>query len=252
MNVQPAILSKDDAILVLTKPAGMSVHATNPGEDAGTLVEWLSAEYPNLEHTFPKPAGDIWRPGIVHRLDKDTSGVMVVARTPEALQNLQDQFRARTTAKVYRALAFGETDTQGEFSGLISRSDADPTRQETKRMTFSWSKGSPKEAETHYQRLNFNLERGVSLVELKPKTGRMHQLRVQLADATWPILGDERYGTKPSQRVSAELGITRQMLHARKLSFTHPTTNQPMTYCAEYPEDFANTLKQLSFPVEEC
>ncbi len=260
---EPIILHEDDALLVIAKPAGMSVHptspeatsgrgATNPGENEGTLVTWLDYRYPDFSIEFPKVAGDIWRPGIVHRLDKDTSGVMVVAKTQLALTNLQNQFRERQTKKIYRALVIGETGEQGEFSGLISRSDEDPTRQQTKHLSFSWSKGTPKSAETNYSRLAYNQKRGVSLVELKPKTGRMHQLRVQLADAGWPILGDDRYGTKASQRASADLGIARQMLHARKLSFTHPITNQSVTFCAEYPSDFENALQTLSFPAEEC
>ena len=249
---QPYVLKTDRSIIVLSKPPGMSVHATNPGEDESTLVEWLAKLDPFLEKQFPKVGGEIWRPGIVHRLDKDTSGVMVVARTAEALKNLQDQFRNRTTEKVYRALAFGVADKTGEFSGLISRSDDDPTKQETKKLSFSWSKGKPREAETTYIRLGLNQDRGVSLVELNPKTGRMHQLRVQLADAGWPILGDERYGNKPSQRLSTDLGITRQMLHAMKLTFEHPDTTERKTYCMGYPRDFEKALKDLLLPLEAC
>ena len=252
MPQQPYVLKTDRSIIVLSKPPGMSVHATNPGEDEGTLVAWLAALDPFLEKKFPKVEGELWRPGIVHRLDKDTSGVMVVARTPEALKQLQNQFRNRSTEKVYRAISFGVTDSSGEFSGLISRSDDDPTKQETKRLSFSWSKGTPREAETTYQRLGLNKERGVSLVELHPKTVRMHQLRVQLADAGWPILGDDRYGTKPSQRLSEELGIERQMLHAMKLTFEHPETGERKTYCMGYPQDFLRVLETLSLPVEAC
>jgi len=248
--IEPKILFEDPSLIVIVKPAGISMHATNPGENEGTLVEWLSARYPNLETEFPKTGGEIWRPGIVHRLDKDTSGVVVIAKTAAALQNLQDQFRNRTTKKIYRALVAGETGEQGEFSGLISRSDTDPTKQQTRRLSFSWSKGTPKEAETTYERIAFNKNRGVSFVKLTPKTGRMHQLRVQLADAGWPILGDERYGNKLSQRLSQELGIQRQLLHAKKLSFNHPLTGERLSYTAEYPEDFRSVLEALSFPLE--
>ena len=248
----PTVLFEDAQLLVIHKPAGVVIHGSVPDRDEGTLVAWLAHRDPNLNTLFPPEAGQIWRPGIVHRLDQDTSGVMVVAKTPAALAKLQDQFRARTTEKIYRALVAGITHTSGEFSGAIARGDDDPTRQQIRRLSFSWSKGSSKEAETSYQRLGVNDQQRVSLVELKPKTGRMHQLRVQLADAGWPILGDERYGTKVSQQLSARLNIHHQLLHALRLSFDHPTTGKRMTFCAPYPDDILETLTRLDLPTDAC
>jgi 23S rRNA pseudouridine1911/1915/1917 synthase len=258
----PKILNEDEEILVIAKPAGLAVHATSPGKDSTTLVGWLNERYPDLERFFPKIAGDIWRPGIVHRLDQDTSGVMVIAKTSAALQNLQDQFRNRTTQKIYRALVAGTTDEQGEFSGAITRSDVDPTHQEIRRLSFSWSKGKAREAETTYRRLALatvpvNPTPGVgftgcSYLELQPRTGRMHQLRVQLASAGWPILGDERYGTKASRTLSDRLGVKRQLLHALRLSFTHPVSGKRLSVCAPYSLDFVATLTQLDLPRDSC
>ncbi len=271
--ISPAILHEDEAILVIAKPAGMAVHGASEQDDRATVVSWLADAVPELAEHFPRTAGEIWRPGIVHRLDQDTSGVMVIAKTPEALTNLQDQFRGRTTEKVYRALVAGLPDESGELTGAIARSDADPTHQEIRRLTFSWSKGKAREAETTYRRLGFTSEfppgsfhlasgigkvensylasRGVSLVELHPKTGRMHQLRVQLAEVGWPILGDETYGTKQSQQLSATLDVDRQLLHAFRLSFDHPLTGERRTFSAPYPNDFLTALHRLGLPSDD-
>ncbi len=221
-------LYRDDSLAVINKPPGLLVHPLRSGQ-GGTLVNAL------LHHLGPLPeTGSPLRPGIVHRLDRDTSGVMVCARTEEAWEDLGRQFRARTVEKEYLALARGRPPAaEGECTFPIGRS---PTRRT--RMTIRAGTGRP--ARTLY-RLEEEFS-GVSLLRLKILTGRTHQIRVHLARLGCPVLGDPVYGGK---RRGEYPTVPRQMLHARRLQITHPITGEPMEWIAPLPGDMESILAHL-------
>lgn len=207
------ILYEDEHILAINKPPGMVVHPA-PGNWSGTFVNALLAHCENL----PANADPI-RPGIVHRLDKDTSGVLLAAKTLLAHQRLIAAFSERRIEKTYLAICFGKPEniTIDEPIG----------RHPTKRKEMAVL-SSGRNAVTHVQSLAHNEK--TSLVLLKPKTGRTHQLRVHLKHIGCPILGDPIYGSPQAQS-------DRLLLHAYKLEFLHPITNQPMSIAAPIPED---------------
>ncbi|HEX4630475.1 MAG TPA: RluA family pseudouridine synthase [Chthoniobacterales bacterium] len=219
------ILFEDDDLLVLNKPAGLVVHP-GAGHQQHTLVNALLAHCKNLSGIGGKE-----RPGIVHRLDKDTSGVLVVAKNDATHRDLSRQFAERTTGKVYLALVAG---TPREKTGAI---DAPIARHPVHRQRMSIAKRAGRPAKTDYRVLESNGD--VSLIECTIHTGRTHQIRVHLHHLGHPVLGDKVYGGKragPSPR---------QMLHAWKLSFVHPRTEKTMSFTAPIPDDFAETRGQI-------
>lgn len=242
---EPIILAEGSTWLALDKPAGLVVHDVPGEKHAGsTLVDWLRTHVPTLDRGF-EPADP--RPGIVHRLDADTSGIILVAKTSKARAALQAQFKARTTEKQYQALVFGDPGDRGEFRGAIGRMGTD-TRHAVRRLSFSWEKDQPKPALTTWQRaglLRDEQGREYALVDLWPKTGRTHQLRVQLEDHGTPIIGDQMYNTKESRQASATLGLDRQFLHAITLSFADPETDERITIQSPLAEDLADLLNNL-------
>jgi 23S rRNA pseudouridine1911/1915/1917 synthase len=221
------ILFENDDVLVLNKPAGMVVHPA-PGHDAGTLVNAILAHVPDL----PGIGGEI-RPGVVHRLDKDTSGVLIVAKNEQALRFLQDQFRDRTTEKVYLALVDGAPPTPtGRVEAPIGR---DPAHR--KQMAIR-PPGKGREAVSEYETLESFPEH--TLLAFYPHTGRTHQIRLHCAFLGCPIVGDRVYGRrKPS------LPLKRHFLHAWKLTITLPGESQPRTFEAPLPADLQGTLEKL-------
>lgn len=238
----PTILNEAPSWLVLDKPAGLVVHDVPGEKHAGaTLVDWLRTNIPAIRKNFP---ADDPRPGIVHRLDADTSGVILVAKNPESLRNLQDQFRDRSTEKMYQALVLGNPPKSGTFTGNIVRTGSD-TKHSVRRLTFSWEKGRAKPAETDYRVLKRYTDKegcDYTLLELQPKTGRTHQLRVQLVDAGWPIIGDPMYTTKASREASTALDLHRQFLHAISLTFTDPTDAKRITASSPLAPDLIRVL----------
>jgi len=244
-NREPLILRDIEHWVAINKPPGVVVHDVPGEKHAGsTLVDWLHQHIPAIARNFP---ADDPRPGIVHRLDADTSGIILVAKDPETLQSLQDQFRARTTQKTYHALVLGNVQQSGELIGNIARTGTD-TEHRIKRLSFSWDKHEAKLAETSYQPLNHYLDEtnhSYTLVELNPKTGRTHQLRVQLTDAGWPIIGDPMYSTKESREASQLLNLKRQFLHAISIQFSDPTTNEPILIECPLATDLTEVLNQL-------
>ncbi|RME43062.1 MAG: RluA family pseudouridine synthase, partial [Caldilineae bacterium] len=197
------ILFEDEAILVLNKPAGQVVHPA-AGHAQDTLVNALLHHCPALAALHPE------RPGIVHRLDRDTSGVMVVAKTKEALRHLQGQFKARKVEKVYRALVYG---VPASPVGII---DVPLGRDPRHRQRFApLPDGKP--ARTRYRVVETFA--GYSLLDVQPETGRTHQIRVHLAWLGHPVAGDALYG-----RRRTPLPLRRQFLHAARLRFDHPLT----------------------------
>ena len=222
-----AVLHADDHLLVLDKPAGLTVHP-GAGRATGTLVHRLLHAYPELAGI-----GGPGRPGIVHRLDKDTSGVMVVARTEPAHRALVRAFAARRVEKRYLAIVHGHPDAEGSVDAPIGRHP-----HERKRMTVR-PDGRP--ARTAWRRLA--TAPGAALLELTIETGRTHQIRVHLKHARHPLVGDPVYGearwrSLPGSRAQAALrDFPRPALHAWRLAFPHPATGEAVAFEAPVPGD---------------
>ena len=246
MANKPTIIKETDDWVALDKPSSLVVHDVPGEKHAGeTLVDWLKDNFPEINQDFPS---DDPRPGIVHRLDADTSGVILVAKNPKTLQNLQDQFRARTTQKKYQALVLGHITEAGELVGNIARTGVG-TEHRVKHLIFSWDKYEAKPAETSYQPLKYFSDKDdqeFTLLELSPKTGRTHQLRVQLIDAGWPIIGDPMYATKESKVASEALNLHRQFLHAVSLTFEDPTTQEQISIQSPLAFDLKTVVDKLS------
>ena len=241
-NIPLNVIFEDDYMVVLNKPPGLVVHPA-PGNYTGTLVNALLFHYGSL----PKPVsrtcadedeeeGAEDRAGIVHRLDKDTSGVMVVARTPEVLAALSAQFKQRMVQKKYIALVAGVIK---KGSGTI---ETPIGRHVKERKKISVHTASPREAVTHF----IVKERfpGATLVEVEIKTGRTHQIRVHMAHIGHPVLGDRTYGGPQAAKLNA-VPIERQMLHAESLSIVHPISGNPITCIAPPPPDMTSLLERL-------
>jgi 23S rRNA pseudouridine1911/1915/1917 synthase len=232
------VLFEDDAVVVVDKPAGMVVHPS-PGHGRGTLVNALLARCGSLSGV-----GGVLRPGIVHRLDRLTSGVLVASKTDEAHQALAAQFAAHTVERRYLALIAGVLrEESGTFDTLHGRHPADRKRFSTRPRRGPGA--GARRAVTHYRVLE-RLE-GASLVEARLETGRTHQVRLHFADAGHPVLGDPLYGRPPAhpraREVAAELG--RQALHARVLAFDHPRTGERLRFVTPPPEDMRAAIAKL-------
>ncbi|HET8931796.1 MAG TPA: RluA family pseudouridine synthase [Polyangiales bacterium] len=227
------VLHEDPQILVIVKAAGMVVHPA-PGHGSGTLVNALRFRQSVRE----LEEDETERPGIVHRLDKDTSGVMVVAKTVAARAGLIEQFQAHNLERAYRAIALGVVPPQQTFETTHARHPVD-----RKRFTGRLARG--KRAVTHVRLLE-QLE-GASYVECKLETGRTHQIRMHLSEAGHPLLADKLYGraTRDARILAAAEAIGRQALHAQVLGFEHPTTAQRMRFEAPAPADFLAALELL-------
>lgn len=223
------ILYEDDDLAVIDKPAGLVVHPA-PGHPEGTLVNALTYHFKQLS-----TLQGALRPGIIHRLDRDTSGVLAVTFTDKANRYLAEQFQARSVQRIYHALVFGPgLADQGRF-------DTGHGRHPTNRRRFTGADaGSGRRAITDYRVLE-RFESGACLVECRLSTGRTHQIRMHLSEANAPILGDQLYGG----RAAAKTGIiNRQALHARQLGFERPN-GKWLDCSAEYPPDFQQALDAL-------
>lgn len=229
------ILHKDDCLVAVNKPAGMVVYPS-AGHSHGTLMNALSYHCKKLANV-----GGPLRPGVVHRLDKDTSGVMVIALSDDAYYNLIEQFRQKTVNKKYIALVYGNlTKDHGEIALRIGRSLSD-----RKKMSTRVKKG--KEAITMWRAM----ERfgNATLIEVKLRTGRTHQIRVHFASMGHPVLGDKTYGKKVEIEVRGrkKVSFPRQMLHAELLGFIHPVTGEYLEFSAPLPEDISEKIKELRY-----
>lgn len=238
------IIHENQNLLVIDKPAGVVVHE-GAGTTAKTLVDLVVEKYPEIKK---QPWIDVSRPGIVHRLDKDTSGLIIVAKNPETQKFLQEQFKNRTTSKTYLTLVLGKVEPkEGKIIADIGRDQKNRLQQRVMPMVFSWTKGKTRPAETHYKVIkNYQLSDNsqLSLLEVKPLTGRMHQIRVHLKYLGYPVIGDPIYNTKESKRISEKLGLTRQFLHAHKLNIKLPDDGEK-DFESELPEDLQKILDKI-------
>lgn len=222
------IVYEDDDLLVVDKPAGLTVHPA-PGHPGGTLVNAILHYYPHLAEI-----SDSLRPGVVHRLDKDTSGLMIVAKNITAQANLASQFQGRTVNKTYITLVKGHlTPESGIIEAPMGRHPHD-----RKRMAVV-SRG--REARTEYRVLRYI--GNYTLLEIKPETGRTHQIRVHLAAIGYPVVGDATYGVESDE-------LSRQFLHACKLGFKLPSTGGYIEFKSELPPDLKRALEEISGTAE--
>jgi 23S rRNA pseudouridine1911/1915/1917 synthase len=221
------ILYEDEVMIVLNKPAGLVVHPA-PGHPTGTLVHALLSHCQNLSGI-----GGIQRPGIVHRLDRDTSGVMLVAKTDQAHQNLSTQLKNREIKKEYLAVVHGIfKDKKGTLSTVIGRHIRD-----RKKMSVFTRQGRP--AVTSYEVIEEFQD--YSLVKIQIYTGRTHQIRVHMKYLNHPVVGDPLYGRGTKDQAL----IRRQALHAKSIAFKHPITGHPLEFEAPLPQDMKNLLEKL-------
>lgn len=224
------IVYEDADLLVIDKPAGMVVHPA-PGHSGGTLVNAVMSHVPGIELDM----GDEARPGIVHRLDKDTSGLIVVAKKRPAHEALAVQMAEHTALKEYTALV------RGHLKAPVGLIDAPIDRDPDDRLRMAVvNSGRP--ARTHYT-VTAVYDR-YSLLKVRLETGRTHQIRVHMSAIGHPIMGDPLYG-KRTVRDAAPLGLTRQFLHAHKLGFTLPSTGEWREFTSPLPEDLQGVLDQL-------
>lgn len=219
------MVHEDSALLIINKPAGLVVHPGS-GNWTGTLQNALLHHAPELEQ--------VPRAGIVHRLDKDTSGLMVVARTLEAQTDLVRQLQARTVKRYYYALVRGNMERGGTVDAPIGR-------HSTQRTKMAIMQGG-KPARTHYRIVERFLD--CTLVECALETGRTHQIRVHMTSIGHPLVGDPVYGTGAS-RVPIGPEFPRQALHARRLGLVHPLTGKSMLWKSELPEDMAEVIETV-------
>ncbi len=218
------IIYEDDDLLAIDKPAGLAVHPA-PGHPSHTLVNAILSHLPTLPDT-----DDSLRPGIVHRLDKDTSGVILVAKNRQAQANLIDQFKTHSVIKAYLVLVKGHlTPESGIIEAPIGR---DPRNR--KRMAVV-TKG--REARTQYNVVKY--VGNYTLLEVKPETGRTHQIRVHFSAIGYPVVGDKVYGVKSPD-------LSRQFLHACRLGFKLPSTGQYVEFESELPPDLTKALENIA------
>ena len=232
------VVFEDAHLLVVNKPAGMVVHPA-AGNPDGTLVNAL------LHHCKGQLSGinGVARPGIVHRIDKDTSGLLVVAKSDAAHEGITKQFADHSITRRYLAVCAGHPrPPSGTVSGRIGRSDKD--RKKMALLPDTSTRG--KHAVTHFETLR-RLDHA-ALVECRLETGRTHQVRVHCASIGHPLLGDPVYGRtpKPLRPVLQRLQFARQALHAARLGFTHPISGESLDFCAELPVDMAELIAQIA------
>jgi 23S rRNA pseudouridine1911/1915/1917 synthase len=237
-SVTVPVVYEDEHLVVVDKPADMVVHP-GAGHRRSTMVQGLLSRYPDMAALATGASAE--RPGIVHRLDRGTSGLLVVARTASARDALVAQLSSRTVVRRYLALLSGTVDSdEGVIDAPLGRAQRDPTRIVVRL--------DGKEARTRYvvQR-RFELPTPATLVEARLETGRTHQIRVHVAAIGHPVIGDERYGGP----AHAGLGTGRPWLHAAQLSFVHPATGDTMSFTSDLPPELEGILAEWSEEVAE-
>lgn len=244
--MKPKVIFEDEHLLILDKPAGWVVNDVETTKHQKVVQKWLS------KMTYSLAKSSVMRSGIVHRLDKETSGVLVVAKKEIAFKNLQDQFKARRVKKEYTALVHGKVEPQLDSSasngawGIIK---APVGRLPWNRERFGVLPGG-RSAETKYKVLGYYEREEVrplqvhSLLELKPKTGRTHQIRIHLKHLGHPIVSDEFYAGRKTARADRKW-CPRLFLHAKEISFTHPKTGKRVSFSADMPADLEAAINAL-------
>jgi 23S rRNA pseudouridine1911/1915/1917 synthase len=244
MNTE--IIFENDAYLVINKPPGLVVHSDGK-TDERTLVDWVIENYPEIENVgeplIIRGKDDeetiLKRPGIVHRLDRETSGVMIIVKTDEAFQFFKSAFKDRDISKTYNAIVWGHVkEDDGVIDAPIARSKSDFRKWSAQR----GARGQKRNAVTEYEVLSRFTDDGqkFTLLELKPQTGRTHQIRVHMKYFNHPIICDSLYGEgKPPV-----LGFARTALHSRKIEFTD-MEGENQAFEAPYPDDFLETIAKL-------
>lgn len=230
-DVDFTVVFEDSEVVVVDKPSGLVVHP-GAGHDRATLVQGLLARYPDLAGV-----GDRYRPGIVHRLDRGTSGLLVVARTERAHQSLVEQMRSHEPARVYCALVWGHPEaSSGLVDAPLGRSSRNPMRMAVT------ERGRP--ARTHYTvERRYSEPAHVALLTCQLETGRTHQIRVHFRAIGHPVVGDPTYG---AGRGGDVFGMSRPFLHARALSFRHPDSGETVRVESPLPAELANLLDSLN------
>ncbi len=235
----PTIISETKDYLVINKPAGLMVHGDGKTKEK-TLADWILAKYPEIKdvgEAWTNPEGEvIYRPGIVHRLDRDTSGIMIIAKNQEMFDCLKKQFQDRLVEKKYHAFVYGEMKT---VKGVVDRSIGRSTSDFRKYSAQRGARGEMRDAVTNYRVLNKGA--GMTLVEVEPKTGRTHQIRVHMKAINHPVVCDKLYA--PNHECM--LGFGRTALHAKELSFLDLGGDR-ISFEAPYPEDFSRAVAEFS------
>jgi 23S rRNA pseudouridine1911/1915/1917 synthase len=220
------VIHADDHMIVINKASGVVVHPGSRQKNR-TLVNALVYRFPEVAKVGPED-----KPGIVHRLDKETSGLILVARTPDAYLDLQKQFKSREVEKLYLGLVWGKVPRrEGEISWAIGRHTKHGGRMSVKTR-------KPREAETHFKVKE--RYKGLTLLEIRPVTGRTHQIRVHLSASGYPIVGDPRYG-----RRKPPLKSPRLFLHAHRIFLSHPHSGVRVEFTSPLPQDLSSFLATL-------
>lgn len=228
---QIPVIFEDEDIIVIDKPAGILVHPLE-GKRSGAIVNILIDKLHYKENDL--------RPGVVHRLDKDTTGLLVLAKNKESFESLKSQFQERKIEKRYLVLVYGHLEPKhGEISIPIARDVIKRTKRR--------SDMAGKEAVTGYDVLEYISHENLSftLIEADLRTGRTHQIRVHFSSIGFPVVGDEEYTTKLHDKLNKKLGVERQFLHAYKLGFLHPKTGKWTSFKSDLPPDLSRILNEL-------
>lgn len=236
-SIEPTVLYEDQNMVAINKPAGLVVHSDGKTKE-NTLADWVLEKYPETENvgeSIETKDGIIKRPGIVHRLDRETSGVMLVAKNNEAFLNLKEQFQNHQISKKYEAFVYGNVkNDEGVIDRPIGRSKSDFRKWSAQR----GARGEMREAVTEYKVLKRSND--YTLIEALPKTGRTHQIRVHLKAINYPIVGDALYASKKENT----LGFDRVALHSKEIRFKD-LGGKEHTVIAPYPKDFSKALYLL-------
>lgn len=231
------IMFENDDFLIVEKPAGMVIHPAHANTE-GTLVNYLLAIRPEITKAIydPKKQISLERPGIVHRLDKGTSGLVIIAKTKKSLAGLSKVIHDKKLKKIYLALTYGWPEKRGEIKNLLKRSNVD--RRKISVANIGHEAHTKYEVLKYYKFQNYEL----SLVKAQPITGRTHQIRVHLSHLGYPVIGDNFYHSQQSLALSDKLGVKRQLLHAYNLEFKYK--NRTFAFTSELPKDFESAMKK--------
>ncbi|MEX2014044.1 MAG: RluA family pseudouridine synthase [Parcubacteria group bacterium] len=235
IDLSKNILYEDEDIIVLDKPAGLVVHPDGRTQEP-SVSEWFGRKYSGSIDVGEK-FGDIERPGVVHRIDRETSGLLLMAKTKIGHETLKEQFQNREIEKIYHLFVYGNLqDDQGTINLPIGRSASNFRKRSAER----GARGDKREAVTYFRVIRRSSDKSLTFVEAKPKTGRTHQIRVHFKALHHPVVADSLYAPRKPKL----LGFTRLALHARAITFT-TVAGKKITIESAYPEDFVNAMDSL-------